>query len=124
MAWEADAPNLGFSSARPWLRTGADHAALAVDRQERDPDSLLNLTRRLVALRRAEPALRLGAMEGVMADGDLLLFERCHGNRRLRAAFNFGTEPCACPVEGQVLVAVNGAEPGHLPAFGGILVEG
>jgi alpha-glucosidase len=124
MAWEADSPNLGFSTARPWLRTGADHAALAVDRQERDPESLLHLVRRLVALRRAEPALRLGIMDAVEAEGDLLRFERCLGNRRLRVAFNFGTAACACPLDGRVLAAVNGAEPGLLPAFGGIVVEG
>jgi alpha-glucosidase len=124
MAWEADAPNLGFSTAKPWLRTGADHAALAVDRQEADPNSLLNLTRRLVALRKAEPALRLGRLERIEADGDLLRFERWHDNRRIRLVFNFGTGTHALDLEGTPLVAVNGATAETLPPFGGIAIEG
>ena len=124
MAWEANAPNLGFSTVKPWLRTGADHAALAVDRQEQDPDSLLNLTRRLVALRKAEPALRWGRLERIEAEGDLLRFERWIDNRRIRLAFNFGTTPLALDLSGTVRVAVNGATPETLPPFGGIAIEG
>ncbi len=124
MAWEADRPNLGFSAARPWLRVGTEHAALAVDRQEADPDSLLNLTRQLVALRKAEPALQFGRMERIEADGDLLRFERWIDNRRIRLAFNFGTTPRPIDLEGRVVVAVNGAEPNLLPPFGGLAVEG
>jgi alpha-glucosidase len=124
MAWEAQAPNLGFSTAKPWLRTGTDHAALAVDRQDADPDSLLNLTRRLVALRKAEPALRLGRLERIQADGDLLRFERWHDNRRIRLAFNFGTGTHALDLEGTVLAAVNGATAETLPPFGGLALEG
>ena len=124
MAWEVDAPNLGFSTARPWLRTGADHAALAVDRQEADPHSLLHLTRRLVALRRAEPALRLGRMERIEAAGDLLTFERWHDNRCIRLAFNFGSKPLRIALDGQVIAAVNGATETDLPAFGAVAVEG
>ena len=124
MAWEAGAPNLGFSSATPWLRTGADHAAMAVDLQEADPQSLLHLTRRLVALRKAEPALRLGRLERIEAEGDLLSFERWYENRRIRLAFNFGTKPITIALEGQVIAEVNGATGTSLPAFGAIAVEG
>ncbi len=124
MAWEAHAPNLGFSTAKPWLRTGPEHAALAVDQQDGDPGSLLNLTRRLVAWRKADPALRLGRLERIEADSDLLRFERRHENRRIRLAFNFGTSPVALDLEGTVLVAVNGADTHVLPPFGGIAIEG
>jgi alpha-glucosidase len=124
MAWEAGRPNLGFSTARPWLRVGAEHAALAADLQQADPDSLLNLTRRLVALRKAEPALRLGRLERVTADGNLLRFERWIDNRRICLAFNFGPEPLAIDLQGRVIAAVNGASPDGLPPFGAIAVEG
>jgi alpha-glucosidase len=124
MAWEGAAPNLGFSSAGPWLRTGPDHGILAVDRQERNPDSLLNLTRRLVTWRKAEPLLRLGRLSELSAEGDLLRFERLYGNRRMRLAFNFGARAMAIDLPGVAAAAVNGATPGHLPPFGGIAVEG
>lgn len=124
MPWKADAPSLGFSSGRPWLRVGDDHSALAVDVQEADPHSLLHLTRRLVALRKAEPVLRLGRLERIAADGDLLSFERWHDNRRIRLAFNFGAEPAEIALEGAVWAEVNGATPDLLPPLGAIAVEG
>jgi alpha-glucosidase len=123
MPWEADAPNAGFSAARPWLPLGSDHPARAVDRQSADPHSLLNLTRQLVALRREEPALRLGRLDRLVAEGELLTFERQHDNRRLRAAFNFGTRSLALGWEGRVLAGVNGATAAELPPLGAIILE-
>ncbi len=123
MPWAAAAPNAGFTSARPWLPLGPDHAELAVDRQETDPDSLLNITRTLIELRRAEPALRLGRLEQLKAEGDLLTFDRLHDNRRLRLACNFGATELALPGEGRVLAAVNGGTAAGLPAFAAVIVE-
>jgi alpha-glucosidase len=124
MPWEAAAPQAGFSAVRPWLPVGPDHAALAVDRQAADPDSLLNLTRRLVALRKAEPALRLGRLERLAAEGDLLTFERWHENRRLRVALNMGPTPQPLALESDVLASVNGATTSLLPPYGGLVIEG
>jgi alpha-glucosidase len=123
MPWAAGAPQLGFSTARPWLPTGPDHAALAVDRQENDPTSLLHLTRRLLALRSSEPALRLGAMEIVEMSERLLVCARVQGNQRLLCAFNFGDVPVSWDGGGNVVEAVNGAEPTLLPPRGGIIVR-
>ena len=93
MPWASDAPGLGFSTAEPWLPLGEDHAALAVDRQDGDPASLLNLTRRLLALRRGSEALRLGDMTILTATDDVLVFERRTAGEALRCAFNFGARP-------------------------------
>src|SRR3569623_2015055 len=76
MPWVADAPVAGFTTGRPWLPLGPDHAALAVARPAADPDSLLNLTRRVGALRQQCPALTNGNMVIVRADAALLVFER------------------------------------------------
>ena len=51
--WVGDAPGLGFTTGEPWLPFGEDAAALAVDRQERDPGSTLAAYRELLALRRS-----------------------------------------------------------------------
>ena len=123
MPWAADAPQLGFSTATPWLPTGPDHAALAVDRQESDARSLLHLTRRLLALRNAEPALRWGAIEIVEASEALLVLARTQGDQRLLCAFNFGDALIAWTVSGRVVAAVNGAVPGLLPPRSGLIVH-
>ena len=123
MAWEGDAPHLGFTDGQPWLPAGADHKALAVDRQEAEPDSLLQLTRRLIALRRGDAALRLGAMEELAAEGDLLRFGRRDGARRLLVACIFGDAAVALDAGGAVLAAVNGATAAQLPPLGAIILE-
>mgnify|MGYP003715130631 CR=1 FL=1 len=48
MPWAHDAPNAGFSDARPWLPLAPEHVAHAVDLQEGDPASILHAYRRLL----------------------------------------------------------------------------
>ena len=60
MPWRGTAPCAGFSTGKPWLPVPIDHLALAVDRQEGDPNSVLNRTRTYLRWRRAQPALQTG----------------------------------------------------------------
>ncbi len=62
MQWD-DGPNAGFSTADPdrlYLPIDPDPGRPTVAAQERDPGSTLHLVRRLLALRSATPALRVG----------------------------------------------------------------
>ena len=59
MQWDAT-ENAGFSTARPWLPVPASATTRNVSTESADPASLLNLYRRLNALRRSNPALREG----------------------------------------------------------------
>ena len=92
MPWAADAPQLGFSTGEPWLPFGPDHAALAVDLQEADSGSMLALTRRLLATRRAHPALRTGAIRFLEASDSMLAFERGSGDENLLCVFNLSPQ--------------------------------
>ena len=127
MPWVGDAPVAGFTTGRPWLPLGPDHAALAVDRQNADPDSLLNLTRRLIALRQANPALAAGNMEIVRAEAALLVFTREGEGQAMTCAFNLGADPIAwAPKDAhrfRVAAAVNDATLTALPPYSGIILE-
>ena len=90
MPWAGNAAYAGFSSREPWLPVDAAHLALAVDRQEEDPGSTLNLTRRLIALRKTHEALRTGAIRKVEAPAPLLAFERGEDEARMLCVFNLG----------------------------------
>jgi alpha-glucosidase len=93
MQW-SDAPGGGFGTAAPWLPLG-DLSANVVA-QRRDPRSLLALYRRLIALRRATPAINAGAyrsLDGLPADVFGFLRE-APGSRALVAA-NFAGQACA-----------------------------
>ena len=127
MPWTAQDESGGFTTGAPWLPLGETNMARAVDRQRADPGSLLNLTTRLLALRRADPALRHGGVEVLLADATCLALRRTCASGPVLAVFNFTglaqPWPAGVPARGQVLAAVNDAEPGILPPFGALLIK-
>ncbi len=125
MPWVHSAPNAGFSPATPWLPLGTDHAARAVDVQAGDAGSLLEVTKRLLALRRQFPALRHGSIKVIEASDTLLVFERRAGDQRLLCAFNMGATSADYTPAAQwhAVAAVGGAHGGHLPALSGLIAE-
>jgi alpha-glucosidase len=92
MPWQDDAAHGGFSSTEPWLPLDPRHLPLAVNRQEANPASILNLTRRLIALRRNQEALRSGSVRPLHVPASLIAFERGDGEDRLLCLFNLGDE--------------------------------
>ncbi len=86
--------NAGFSTApasRLYLPIDPAPDAPTVEEQERDPDSLLNLTRSLLALRRTHPALgNVGAFRPVHAEKGKVpfVYERSLGRDRFWIAIN------------------------------------
>ncbi len=62
MQWAADATTAGFTSATPWRAPGTKTSTMNVAAEDKDPNSLLNHYRALIALRKAHPALQTGAL--------------------------------------------------------------
>jgi alpha-glucosidase len=89
MPWSSQLPHGGFSEDRPWLPVPSEHLRLAVDQQEKDPDSVLRMFRRFIAWRRGYPALVRGAIELVQSPETVLAFERSLDGQRLLCVFNF-----------------------------------
>lgn len=127
MPWRSDAAHAGFSTAEPWLPVDPRHPPLAVDRQEADPGSLLHLTRRLIALRQAEPALRRGALRFLDAPDSILAFERALGDDVLTCVFNPGHETVAWTPDGSfaLVETVNPGGKGEsgLPPLSGLIAR-
>ena len=127
MPWEADAPHAGFTAApRPWLPVRPAHAALAADRQAADPESVLSFYRRMIALRRAEPALRTAPARFLDLPEPVLAFAR----GGLLCAFNLSPRAIDVPLpaplapEGPVLAASGTARDGARLSLGpnGVLI--
>jgi alpha-glucosidase len=89
MPWDGT-PNAGFTSGTPWLPLNADWAERNVAALSQSPASPLALHRRLLALRRAHPALAVGDIALLDAEGDILAYERRAGDERLLVALNLG----------------------------------
>lgn len=123
MPWVSGDATGGFSTGDPWLPVPADHRALAVEVQEGEATSPLNLTRRLLALRKSEGALRLGSLRLLETADPVVAFERIHEGRSLICAFNLGDTDAPAPRIGRVLASVNGGSADGLPARAGLIAE-
>lgn len=88
MQWD-DSANAGFSSVKPWLPVHPDYTKRNVDTQRADPSSLFNLTRQLITLRRAHPALIRGDFSPIQTPAGVLAFSRGSGSDSILVALNF-----------------------------------
>jgi alpha-glucosidase len=126
MPWSASSRWHGFTNVEPWLPFGPDHGAKAVDQQNDDPASFLNLTRRLLELRNDHPALRIGSCAVLKAADDILVLRRDLGSDSVLAVMNMSGHEVDWPEEagpdGQEIESVNGAQFGHLPPYGAVMI--
>ena len=91
MPWNGS-PNAGFTAGIPWLPVNANYEARNVATLAADPQSILTLYRRLIALRRKEAALSVGRIVAVHADENVLRFKRQESNTHLLIVLNFAQE--------------------------------
>jgi alpha-glucosidase len=106
MRWD-DSAKGGFTRGEPWLPLGDDVAKRNVAVLQKDERSLLWLYRRLLHLRRAEPALLAGAYEPVRSRNDILSYMRVGNDTKLLIALNLTDEPrrLACRGAGTLLLS-------------------
>jgi alpha-glucosidase len=100
MPWQAPAeagPGAGFTTGRPWLPMPpeAEHASVA--RQQLDPNSMLSLYRRLIALRKRQPALTRGGYRTERAPDDVFAYRRTDPDGDLLVALNFAAQERQLP---------------------------
>jgi len=88
MQWDAG-KNAGFSTGRPWLPVHPDHSQRNMAAQQADPGSLFHFTRKLLALRKAHPALRGGDYVPLEARPGSLAYLRCTPEQCVLVAINF-----------------------------------
>ncbi len=125
MPWTTG-PNAGFTGGTPWLPITDDPGTFSVEAQQRLPGSMLALHRRLLALRRAEPALHLGSWTGLDAPAGVLAYERGHGGTRFLVLLNLTRAPSSVPLDGAWAIELSTGldrEPG-VPASSSVALRG
>ena len=127
MLW-VNAPNAGFTTpeAKPWLPLPADKATENAATQHQRPRSMLNLYRRLLALRRSEPALHLGEISDVRAEKTLLRYCRRGpgGEDGFQVLLNLGSEPAVTRSPRGRVVLTTMLDGEGAPVDGEVTVEG
>ncbi len=107
MQWDASR-FAGFSNVGPWLPLTEDFAKRNVGAQRKDPASLYNLYRKLIAMRRTHRALATGSYRPIKAEGDVLAYTREQDSERFFVALNFGPNPTAFTLpDGQGAIALS-----------------
>jgi alpha-glucosidase len=113
--WTSDEPHGWGPDA--WLPFPPEAATRAADGQRDDPGSVLHLYHRLLAARRASPALQLGDLELLDAPAGVLAWRRRHPRAdgtvdERTTAVSFLADPVAIPLQGEVEVASDGVGEG------------
>jgi alpha-glucosidase len=136
MQWSR-AANAGFTAeSSPWLPLAEDYTTMNVDEEMRDDGSALQLYRRLIELRRREPALSIGEFIAVPATDNILAYRRQLADaRRYLVLLNLSAEPAnfsssAVPQHGTIGLSTHAdrqndkvESPIELRANEGLLVE-
>jgi alpha-glucosidase len=129
MQWSA-AAQAGFTPGEPWLPLAPDYRDVNVAAQRDDAKSTLTLYRRLIALRRAEPALEVGRFELVETQGEVLAYIRRsrRGESDFLIALNLDARPRRVPLRatdrgGAIALSTHLDRAGE-PVGGGIELRG
>lgn len=92
MQWTAT--SAGFTSGKPWEAPQADTQSVNVAREDRDPNSLLSLYRRLARERNANSALKNGKLIPVESGNEAVLaYIRADSTRAVLVVVNLARTP-------------------------------
>jgi alpha-glucosidase len=89
MPWDGS-PLAGFTTGSPWLPLNFDHAVRNVEALGEEDGSILKLYRNLIAFRHLHPVLPSSQIDSVVAQGNLLCYERKSATEHLRVVLNLG----------------------------------
>ena len=133
----------GFSTnPNTWLPVAPDYKEVNVEVESRDPDSMLNWYKKLIALRRSNPAIHEGAMTMLESGNEQVLSwsRTAPDGKMVVVACNFTAEPQVVSLQsapggsgkmGKTLAASGGAESkstvdlnaAALPPYGSLVAE-
>jgi alpha-glucosidase len=88
MQWNTDA-NAGFSKTKPWLPVPASYKTHNVETESKDPNSVLNLYKKVLALRRTNEALIEGSYTALNEDdANVMSYLRSVNGKAVLVALN------------------------------------
>jgi len=91
MQWNTDA-NAGFSTKAPWLPVPPTYKTYNVATEEKDPNSILNLYKKLLALRHTNEALLDGSYTALnQSDANVMSYLRSYKGKAVLVALNMSS---------------------------------
>jgi oligo-1,6-glucosidase len=93
MQWDAT-KHAGFTDGEPWIAVNPNHTEINAEAAIADPDSVFHHYRRLIELRKAEPAVAHGDLTMLLEDDPVVYaFTRRLDDTELLVVANFSGEP-------------------------------
>jgi alpha-glucosidase len=93
MQWDASA-NAGFTTGKPWLPVPPNAKTYNVESESKDPNSIFNAYKKLLALRKSNAALRDGKQVDIdEKNPDVYAFLRRTGDKTVLVALNMSAKP-------------------------------
>ena len=89
MQW-SKAKFAGFSNVKSWIKINPEYPETNVEEAKKDPNSLLNNYKKLIALRNTESTLQYGQYENLDFNNEVLMFTRVYGEKKITVIMNFG----------------------------------
>jgi alpha-glucosidase len=88
MQWNTE-PNAGFSKVKPWLPVPPSYRTHNVETESKDPNSILNLYKKVLALRHSSDALLDGSYTALNGDDDhVMSYLRSYKGKSVLVALN------------------------------------
>lgn len=106
MQWSAG-EGAGFTSGTPWLQINKNHTEINAEADMASEDGVRAFYKKMIALRKATPALLKGSFGELYARGSVYMFERVLGDERYVAAMNFSGREAKLPVASGTSVAIS-----------------
>jgi oligo-1,6-glucosidase len=117
--WDSSA-NAGFTTGTPWIAVNPNYKMINAEEEEKDPNSCLHYFRKLVALRKNNPALVYGSYRVIDKDNPKVYAYTREGNGvKFLILLNFSTDKTqthiSIPLAGAKLVLSNDQRSAGVP---------
>ena len=97
MQWN-NGVSAGFSTSEDtWIEVNQNKSYINVDTELKDPDSILNFYKKLIAIHSESEVLRLGEFKALETKGNVIAWKRILGNQEIIICLNFGKKSQATP---------------------------
>ena len=108
-------PGAGFTDGTPWLGINGNHVRINYMDQQRDPDSILNYYRKMIALRASSETLKYGDFAPLYAKGGVIAYSRTLGDERFITLLNFSGKNASAAIDRLTSASSGGSEgAGHV----------
>ena len=97
----------GFSKGEPWIKKNSNTSWIHVEKEEKDDDSILNLYKKMIELRKTYETFTEGTFKLLYLKGGLMLFKREGKNHNLTICVNFSAKKKRYPMtlQGELLIS-------------------